>query len=111
MKAMPVRLLIGRLRLGTRPAPTGSLPVMKTIGIVWVAALAASAATRYAEAMTFTRRLIKSAAKAGSDHIDLPPNDAQSPGRGLRGGPPRIGPAEMRPSAATAAMTLRVKIL
>ena len=34
----------GRLRLATRPSLTGSPPMVKTIGIVEVAALAASAA-------------------------------------------------------------------
>ena len=38
-----VTLLPGRLRLATSPTSTGSLPVMKTIGIVAVAALAANA--------------------------------------------------------------------
>src|SRR6516164_8084570 len=37
----PVTLPPGRLRLSTRPALTGSSPVVKTIGIVDVAALAA----------------------------------------------------------------------
>ena len=40
----PVRLPPGRARLATRPAPTGSPPPMKTIGIVEVALFAASAA-------------------------------------------------------------------
>ena len=40
----PVRLPPGRLRLATRPTWTGSTPVVKTIGIVVVAAFAASAA-------------------------------------------------------------------
>ena len=40
----PVTLPPGRLRLATRPSLTGSSPVAKTIGIVVVAALAASAA-------------------------------------------------------------------
>src|ERR1700736_6625785 len=38
----PVTLPPGRLRLATRPSLTGSAPVMKRIGIVDVAALAAS---------------------------------------------------------------------
>src|SRR5262249_24939317 len=37
----PVRLQPGRLRLGTIPALTGSVPAVNTIGIVVVAALAA----------------------------------------------------------------------
>ena len=40
----PVTLPPGRLRLATRPTSTGSPPIAKTIGIVVVAALAASAA-------------------------------------------------------------------
>ena len=43
MKLTPVTLPPGRLRLATRPSLTGSPPVAKTIGIVVVAALAASA--------------------------------------------------------------------
>ncbi len=39
----PVRLPPGRARLATRPAPTGSAPMTKTIGIVEVALFAASA--------------------------------------------------------------------
>ena len=42
-KLMPVRLPPGRARLATRPSLTGSSPTPKTIGIVVVAALAASA--------------------------------------------------------------------
>src|SRR5437870_11595597 len=46
-KLTPVALPPGRLRLGTRPIATGSLPIAKTIGMVVVAALVASdAATR-----------------------------------------------------------------
>src|SRR5262245_58148747 len=43
MRLMPVTFLPGRLRLSTRPIRTGSAACIKTIGIVWVAALAASA--------------------------------------------------------------------
>jgi hypothetical protein len=38
----------GRFRLATRPAVTGSTPLMNTIGIVEVAALAAIADGKYA---------------------------------------------------------------
>ena len=41
---MPVALPPGRARLATRPSLTGSSPTPKTIGIVAVAALAASVA-------------------------------------------------------------------
>ena len=43
-KLTPVILPPGRLRLATRPMLTGSAPILKTIGIVVVAALAATAA-------------------------------------------------------------------
>src|SRR5262245_46654292 len=43
-KLIPVALPPGRARLATRPNLTGSSPTPKTIGIVVVAALAASAA-------------------------------------------------------------------
>src|SRR5260370_17502793 len=49
-KLTPVALPPGRLRLGTRPIATGSLPIAKTIGMVVAAALVASdAATRRAD--------------------------------------------------------------
>jgi hypothetical protein len=41
-RLIPVALPPGRLRLATRPNATGSPPVAKTIGMVAVAALAAS---------------------------------------------------------------------
>jgi len=44
----------------------GSLPTAKTIGMVMVAALAASAAGVLGVAITATRRRIRSAAKSGS---------------------------------------------
>jgi hypothetical protein len=63
----PVRLPPGRLKLATTPNSTGSTPVAKTIGIVAVAALAASAVTDPpVAAITGTLRLTSSAAKAGN---------------------------------------------
>jgi hypothetical protein len=51
----------GRLKLTTRPAWTGSTPIMDTIGIVVVAALAATAAAMLpGVAMTLTGRLMRS---------------------------------------------------
>ena len=44
MMLTPVTLPPGRLKLDTRPSATGSAPLTKTIGIVVVAALAASVA-------------------------------------------------------------------
>jgi hypothetical protein len=44
-RVTPVMLLLGRLRLATTPNLTTSSPITKTIGIVDVAALAASAET------------------------------------------------------------------
>ena len=54
---MPVTLPPGRPRLATRPNLTGSLPLLKTMGIVVVAIFAASAAgVLPGVAMTVTRR-------------------------------------------------------
>src|SRR5262249_15443801 len=44
IKVTPVTLPPGRLRLETRPRSTGSAPIAKTIGLVVVAALVATAA-------------------------------------------------------------------
>ena len=55
---MPVTLPPGRLRLDTKPTSTGSCPLLKTIGIDVVAALAASPdSTVPVAAMTLTWRL------------------------------------------------------
>jgi hypothetical protein len=63
----PVTLPPGRLRLATSPVPIGSPPATKTIGMLGVAALAASAVTfPPAVAITATRRSTSSAASAGS---------------------------------------------
>src|SRR5262249_24413030 len=48
VKTTPVTLPPGRLRLATKPVLTGSKPVVKTIGIVAVAALTAGTATPFA---------------------------------------------------------------
>src|SRR6266481_1270397 len=64
---MPVRLPPGRFRLATRPNWTGSDPIRKTIGIVGVAAFAASAArVALPVVITLTRRRTSSAASAGN---------------------------------------------
>ena len=64
---MPVRLASGRLRLVTRPVLTGSAAVMKTMGMVDVAALAARPGSLPPAAMiTETLRLTRSAASAGN---------------------------------------------
>ena len=66
-KVTPVTLPPGRLRLATRPIATGSLPPVKTIGIVAVADLAASAAAVPPVAtITATLRRTSSAASTGS---------------------------------------------
>src|SRR5262245_25657459 len=69
---MPVTLAPGRLRLATKPNLTGSLPIAMTIGMVAVAAFAASgvwtppAATRTREqALTRTGRRRKMAVTRG----------------------------------------------
>ena len=64
---MPVMLLPSRARLATRPTRTGSVPSPKTIGIVVVAALAASATCAVPiVAITATWRRTRSAANSGS---------------------------------------------
>src|SRR5439155_6976638 len=62
-KLIPVRLPPGRARLATRPILTGSSAKRKTIGIVEVAALAASAPLARV-AITVTWRRTKSAANS-----------------------------------------------
>ena len=54
MLVTPVTLPPGRARLVTRPAATGSIPTWKTMGIVAVAAFAASAAGVLPGATTLT---------------------------------------------------------
>ena len=67
IKVAPVTFPPGRPRLDTKPALTGSEAVVNTIGIVFVAAIAARIATSLAPAqMTATLRLTRSAAMAGS---------------------------------------------
>ncbi len=62
----PVTFPLGRLRLVTRPIFTGSAPPVKTIGIVVITALAASAgAGPPVAAITATFRLTSSVASAG----------------------------------------------
>jgi hypothetical protein len=66
-KLTPVMFPPGRLRLATKPAPTGSPPNVKTIGIVVVAALAAKIELPPpVAAITATLRAIRSAASAGN---------------------------------------------
>jgi hypothetical protein len=60
-----VRLPPGRSRLTTRPTVTASPPVLKTIGIVVVAVLAARAAGPSNAAITATCLRASSAASAG----------------------------------------------
>src|SRR5215831_6261781 len=69
----PGMLLPGRLRLWTRPIWTGSIPVTKTIGIVVVAAFAASAEAE-PPTVTITEglRLTSSVASAGNSIVLTP---------------------------------------
>jgi hypothetical protein len=63
----PVKLPPGRLKLATRPAATGSVPVAKTTGTVAAATRNTPAATSAAPAKrTATLRSISSAANCGS---------------------------------------------
>jgi hypothetical protein len=65
--ATPVRFPPGRLRLATSPSATGSPEVTKTIGMVMVAAFAASAGgVPVAAAITVTLRRTRSAKSAGN---------------------------------------------
>ena len=68
-KLTPVRLPPGRARLATSPSLTGSLPVLKTIVIVPVAALATSAEGVSIATMTATCRRTRSTASAGSRSV------------------------------------------
>jgi len=65
-KLTPVTLPAGWLRLATSPSRTGSSPVANTIGMVVVAAFAASAAALPAAMITAACRRTRSAANAGS---------------------------------------------
>ena len=62
---MPVTLPFGRLRLSTRPTLIGSAPIMKTIGIVSVAAFAANADGTSGAKIAATLRPTSSAAREG----------------------------------------------
>jgi hypothetical protein len=65
--ATPVALPPGRLRLPTSPVSTGSVAVTKTIGMIAVAALAATAAgVLPGAAITATLWRTRSAANAGN---------------------------------------------
>jgi hypothetical protein len=64
--ATPVRFPFGLPRLATSPSFTGSPPVLNTIGIVAVAALAARAAVMPLATSTVTGRPTSSAASAGN---------------------------------------------
>src|SRR5215468_8913720 len=62
----PLTLPLGRLRLGTRPRSTGSAPVAKTMGMVVVAALAATAAGGERATIASTGSDTRSAANSGN---------------------------------------------
>jgi hypothetical protein len=64
IKDTPVMFPPGRLRLGTKPVPSGSPDIM-TIGISLVAFCAASAQGVYTATMTSTLRVTNSAARLG----------------------------------------------
>ena len=67
IKVTPVTLPPGRLRLATNPAATGSTPIVKTIGMVWVAAIAARTPTVPPVKIRPTLRPTRSAAIIGSE--------------------------------------------
>ena len=75
----------GRLRLATRPSLTGSSPVVKTMGIVVVAALAAGAAGcrgRDNDRHLATNQIGRQCRQ--TIDIDPPPSDIRSPRSDLR---------------------------
>src|SRR6516225_9636471 len=96
----PVMFPPGRLRLATRPAWTGSPPLTNTIGIVVVAALAASAeVSPPLVTMTATRRVTKSSARAGRrSYWPSPQRNA------IATFLPSMYPASFRPSRNAASM-------
>jgi len=65
-KLTPVTFPPGLLRLGTRPSSTGLPPLVNTIGIVVVAALAATTAGGAPARIALTWRPTNSAARFGS---------------------------------------------
>jgi len=65
-KLTPVTFPPGWLRLDTKPSSIGLPPLVNTIGIVVVAALAATTAGGPPARIALTRRLTKSAASLGS---------------------------------------------
>jgi len=72
---IPVILLPGSFKLATRPSWTGSAPVSKIIGIVLVAALAASAAGVEVAAITATCRCTRLFASVGNRSFGPQPSD------------------------------------
>src|SRR5262249_23821133 len=96
----PVTLLPGRLRLATRPSSTGSLLVVKTIGIVVVA----SFATRFSGVLVAALRPHDDEPDQRptpvADHIGLPPSDIRSPRFDLRRSQPLSGLGEMQTGSA-----------
>src|SRR5262249_53260762 len=68
-KLTPVRLPPGRARLATRPSFTGSSPILNTIGLVAVAALACNAVCEPQAAITETPRRTSSPASTGSRSV------------------------------------------
>ena len=69
IKVRPVALPPGWFKLATRPAATGSRPTMKTIGMVVVATLAASAAGGASATIRSTGRRTNSAANVQGGRI------------------------------------------
>ena len=66
IRVTPVTFPPGRLRLSTNPIATGSLAVMKTIGIVAVAPFATKVGTSLIVKITLARSRIKPSASAGT---------------------------------------------
>ena len=75
----PVRLPLGRARLVTRPSQTGSLPTVKTIGIVEVAFFAAAVGEVPKAAIKSTLRRTRSRPTGAADQVRPPPSGTRSP--------------------------------
>jgi hypothetical protein len=89
---MPVTLPPGRLKLATRPACTGSVPMLKTIGISVVAAFAArAAATVSSTTISATRCRIRSSAAAGRQSVGVAVCPAELAGNVLAVDDPSFG--------------------
>ena len=96
-KVTPVTLPPGRLKLDTKPSSTGLSPIVKTIGIVLVAAWRlAPQEERWQRSQLPDDELNQSPAPAVG-RMPLPPSGIRSPNSGLRRNRFRSSPGGTRP--------------